>query len=225
MDTWMRQVFVPALDQNARVIVAGREPPLPGVVRGAPSGRGLFRSVPLGPLQERDALEFSARCDVGEEAAGEHQPDRSRASARAQAGRLGADRAPGPRARGGGHAARGRGAHAGLPGRCRDPLTRRGAGCRVGRAPHDPAAAARDAARRGTAGRLRALARAALRRDQPRRAGLARGGARRPAPRRCGRPTPAATGVPPRGVARIARGGRERAGPPSCGATRPTRCT
>ena len=29
MDTWLRQVFVPSLDANLRLIVAGREAPLP----------------------------------------------------------------------------------------------------------------------------------------------------------------------------------------------------
>ena len=69
MDTWLRQVFVPALDENARVIVAGREPPLPAWFASA-EWQGLFRSVPLGPLEERDALRLLARCEVGGEAAG-----------------------------------------------------------------------------------------------------------------------------------------------------------
>src|SRR4051794_18610885 len=66
MDTWLRQVFVPSLDQNARVLVAGREPPLPAWLA---EWHGLFRSVPLGPLGEHDALELLARSDVGGEAA------------------------------------------------------------------------------------------------------------------------------------------------------------
>lgn len=69
MDAWLRQVFVPALDQNARVIVAGREPPVPAWFASA-EWQGLFRSVPLGPLEERDALELLAGCEVGNEAAG-----------------------------------------------------------------------------------------------------------------------------------------------------------
>ena len=68
MDTWMRQVFVPALDQNARVLFAGREPPLPAWYAAA-EWQGLFRSVALGPLEERDALELLAHSDVGEAAA------------------------------------------------------------------------------------------------------------------------------------------------------------
>jgi hypothetical protein len=68
MDAWLRQVFLPALDENARVIVAGREPPLPAWFASA-EWQGLFRSVPLGPLEERDALELLARCEVSDEAA------------------------------------------------------------------------------------------------------------------------------------------------------------
>jgi Transcriptional regulatory protein, C terminal len=68
MDAWLRQVFVPALDANARVLVAGREPPLPAWF-ASPEWQGLFRSVPLGPLEERDALELLARCEVGDEVA------------------------------------------------------------------------------------------------------------------------------------------------------------
>lgn len=69
LDTWMRQVFVPALNQNARVLMVGREPPLPAWFAAA-EWQGLFRSVPLGPLGERDALRLLEGCDVGPEAAG-----------------------------------------------------------------------------------------------------------------------------------------------------------
>ena len=52
MDTWLRQVFIVALPQNARVLLAGRGPPVAGWF-SLPSG---FRSVPLGPLRDEDAL-------------------------------------------------------------------------------------------------------------------------------------------------------------------------
>lgn len=68
MDTWIRQVFVPALDENARVLFAGREPPLPAWY-AATEWHGLFRSLALGPLEESDALELLARNDVSEAAA------------------------------------------------------------------------------------------------------------------------------------------------------------
>lgn len=68
MDAWLRQVFVPALDQNARVLLAGREPPLPAWF-AAGEWQGLFRSVPLGPLVEPEALDLLARCEVGDESA------------------------------------------------------------------------------------------------------------------------------------------------------------
>ena len=63
MDTWMRQVFVPALDQNARVLVAGREPPLPAWFTAA-EWQGFFRSIPLGPLTEHESLDLLARSAV-----------------------------------------------------------------------------------------------------------------------------------------------------------------
>ena len=69
MDAWLRQVFVPALGVNARVLVAGREPPLPAWFASA-EWQGLFRSVPLGPLEPRHALELLEGCGVGAEAAG-----------------------------------------------------------------------------------------------------------------------------------------------------------
>jgi Transcriptional regulatory protein, C terminal len=68
MDTWLRQVFLPSLDANLRVIVAGREPPLPTWF-ASPAWQGLFRSLPLGPLDGDDALELLRRCEVSDEAA------------------------------------------------------------------------------------------------------------------------------------------------------------
>jgi Transcriptional regulatory protein, C terminal len=52
MDTWLRQVLVPSLPLGAHLLLAGREPPVAGWFA---SPRG-FRSVPLGPLDEADAL-------------------------------------------------------------------------------------------------------------------------------------------------------------------------
>ena len=68
MDTWLRQVFVPALDGHTRVLIAGREAPLPAWF-AAPEWQGLFRSVALGPLDEQDALELLMGCEVSAEAA------------------------------------------------------------------------------------------------------------------------------------------------------------
>jgi hypothetical protein len=68
MDTWLRQAFMPALPQNVRVLMAGREPPLPAWLASA-EWQGLFRSLPLGPLDRRDALQLLAGCDVDPDAA------------------------------------------------------------------------------------------------------------------------------------------------------------
>jgi len=52
IDLWLQQSFVPALQDNTRVVIAGREAPLPGWSIGM--GR-LFRSMPLGNLPRDDA--------------------------------------------------------------------------------------------------------------------------------------------------------------------------
>jgi len=65
MDTWLRQVLVPALPENARVILVGREPPTPGWLT-APEWQGLFGSIALGPLNNEDALELLLRAGVSE---------------------------------------------------------------------------------------------------------------------------------------------------------------
>jgi DNA-binding winged helix-turn-helix (wHTH) protein len=52
MDTWLRQVLVPALPAGSHLLIAGREPPVAAWF-SAPQG---FRSVPLGPLAEEDAV-------------------------------------------------------------------------------------------------------------------------------------------------------------------------
>ncbi|MEI7742945.1 MAG: winged helix-turn-helix domain-containing protein [Chloroflexota bacterium] len=52
LDPWLRQVFVPALPGNVRVIISGREAPM----TGWPSSLGaLFRGLPLGNLGHPDA--------------------------------------------------------------------------------------------------------------------------------------------------------------------------
>ena len=52
IDLWLLQTFVPALEEGTRVVLAGREGPLPGWSTGM--GR-LFRSLPLGNLPREDA--------------------------------------------------------------------------------------------------------------------------------------------------------------------------
>lgn len=65
MDTWLRQVFVPILPDNVRVILCGREPPVSAWVT-SPGWQGLFRSVALEPLDEQSAIELLGRAGVGE---------------------------------------------------------------------------------------------------------------------------------------------------------------
>lgn len=65
LDTWLRRVYVPALAEHVRVLVAGREPPVAAWTT-APEWRGLFQSLPLGPLDERAALALLRRDGVAE---------------------------------------------------------------------------------------------------------------------------------------------------------------
>jgi len=63
LDTWLRQVFIPVLPDNVRVILAGREPPVTAWLT-APGWQGLFRSTNLGPLEEEDAVRYFARAGI-----------------------------------------------------------------------------------------------------------------------------------------------------------------
>jgi hypothetical protein len=66
MDTWLRQVFVPALGENTRVLLFGREAPV-SAWQTSPGWQGLVRSVRLGPLSERDATALLNQAGVREE--------------------------------------------------------------------------------------------------------------------------------------------------------------
>jgi len=68
MDTWLRQTFVPALPDNVRVLLCGRERPL-AAWHTAPGWHELFRTVALGPLGEDDAADLLRRFGVTPEAA------------------------------------------------------------------------------------------------------------------------------------------------------------
>ena len=67
MDTWLRQVFIPALPDNVRVILCGREAPVSAWLTSR-EWEGLFRTIPLGPLEDKDALELLSYAGVN----GEH---------------------------------------------------------------------------------------------------------------------------------------------------------
>jgi hypothetical protein len=64
LDSWLRTTFVPALQANARVVLVGRDPPVPAWLT-APEWAGLFQSVTLGPLQDAASLELLAQHGVG----------------------------------------------------------------------------------------------------------------------------------------------------------------
>jgi hypothetical protein len=66
MDTWLRQTFVPALQDNVRLFFFGREPPV-SAWQVSPRWQGLFQSIRLGPLEEREAIELLVQAGVGEE--------------------------------------------------------------------------------------------------------------------------------------------------------------
>jgi hypothetical protein len=63
LDTWLRQVFIPLLPDNVRVILSGREPPVTSWFT-TPGWQGLFHAAPLGPLEEDDAISFFTEAGI-----------------------------------------------------------------------------------------------------------------------------------------------------------------
>jgi hypothetical protein len=61
MDTWLRQVLVPSLPEDARVLLSGREPP---VAAWFSSSTGGFRSMPLTSLRDEEAERFLGRLGI-----------------------------------------------------------------------------------------------------------------------------------------------------------------
>jgi hypothetical protein len=59
MDTWLRQVLVPALPDGVSVVISGRERPVAGWF-----GLEGFRSIPLGALESEDAIALLAHHGV-----------------------------------------------------------------------------------------------------------------------------------------------------------------
>jgi len=57
LDTWLRTTFVPALQDNVRVVLIGRDPPAPAWLT-TPRWQGLFCSVTIHPLDDSSALEL-----------------------------------------------------------------------------------------------------------------------------------------------------------------------
>jgi AAA ATPase-like protein len=65
LDSWLRTKFVPALRENARVVLVGRDPPVPAWLT-APEWTGSFQSIALGPLPDAAALELLSHHGVGQ---------------------------------------------------------------------------------------------------------------------------------------------------------------
>lgn len=63
VDTWLRQVFVPQLPDNVRVLIAGREPPVAAwlTARQTAAGTDLLA---LGPLPQEDAISLLVELGV-----------------------------------------------------------------------------------------------------------------------------------------------------------------
>jgi len=63
MDSWLRQVFVPLLPDNVRIVLCGREAPVATWLT-APGWQGLFQAIRLDSLDARNALEYLHRAGV-----------------------------------------------------------------------------------------------------------------------------------------------------------------
>ena len=63
LDSWVRRVFAPALRDNTRLVVAGREPPIASWY-ATPGWSELVRSVRLGNLDDGEAGELLARAGL-----------------------------------------------------------------------------------------------------------------------------------------------------------------
>ena len=63
MDTWLRQVFLPILPDHVRFVLCGREAPVTAWLSD-PGWHGLFRSIRLESLEQRDAAELLSRAGV-----------------------------------------------------------------------------------------------------------------------------------------------------------------
>ncbi|WP_375056566.1 winged helix-turn-helix domain-containing protein [Zobellella sp. DQSA1] len=68
MDTWLRQIFVPALTDNVRLIVFGRERPF-AAWYALPGGGRFLQSMALAPLDKEVAAQLLVRLGVRDEEA------------------------------------------------------------------------------------------------------------------------------------------------------------
>lgn len=65
MDTWLRQVFIPSLNDNIQIFFFGREAPVSAWYT-ASGWDGMFQSILLGPLSNIEAEELLLQCGVSE---------------------------------------------------------------------------------------------------------------------------------------------------------------
>lgn len=65
MDTWLRQVFIPALSDCVHIVFCGREAPVAAWYT-TPGWEGMFQSMQLGPLSHDEAEALLIQCDVDE---------------------------------------------------------------------------------------------------------------------------------------------------------------
>jgi hypothetical protein len=68
LDTWLRQVFVPTLPDNVRLLLLGRQRPL-CAWEAMPGWRQLMRSIAMTPLSEGEATQLLDRLGVDQAAA------------------------------------------------------------------------------------------------------------------------------------------------------------
>ncbi|HEY0838026.1 MAG TPA: winged helix-turn-helix domain-containing protein [Azospirillum sp.] len=67
LDAWLRQEFLPTMPDGLRVVLAGRLPPVAHWLT-APEWQGLFRPLPLGPLDAEAARRLAVRAGARNEA-------------------------------------------------------------------------------------------------------------------------------------------------------------
>lgn len=68
LDTWLRQTLLPALGDQVRFVLAGRQPPVSTWLTSA-EWSGLFRAIAIGPLSEQESLELLAQGGISDERA------------------------------------------------------------------------------------------------------------------------------------------------------------
>ena len=65
MDTWVRQTFIPALSDNVRLLIFGREAPVSSWYT-APGWQSIFKAIPLGPLNPQESAQLLHNFGVAE---------------------------------------------------------------------------------------------------------------------------------------------------------------